>query len=158
MTGFTAADAGRGRAVYWTATLLVTAEMGVGGMWDVLRISQVRDVVAHLGYPSYFLVLLGTWKILGALALLAPRLPLLKEWAYAGAIFTDTGAIVSHQLRELAFLIPLTALTALSWWSRPASRRVPGRAGPAEAFALSGGSSLHRMVREGRGPRARSRR
>ena len=50
----------------------------------------------HLGYPSYFLVLLGSWKVLGAVALLIPRHALLKEWAYAGAFFTYTGAIVSH--------------------------------------------------------------
>jgi hypothetical protein len=58
--------------------------------------------VVHLGYPSYFLVLLGSWKVLGAVALLIPRRPLLKEWAYAGAFLTYTGAIVSppdHRLR-----------------------------------------------------------
>ncbi|WP_042392032.1 DoxX family protein [Streptacidiphilus carbonis] len=118
---------------YWVATGLVTAELGVGGIWDVLRISEVRVTVVHLGYPEYFLVLLGVWKMLGALALLAPRLPLLKEWAYAGVVFTDTGAIVSHlhvgyALGELAILIPLLALTAGSWWLRPASRRLPGAA------------------------------
>ncbi|GHJ34916.1 DoxX family protein [Streptomyces sp. TS71-3] len=117
-------------AAYWTATALVTAELAVGGIWDVLRISQVRDVVEHLGYPAYFLVLLGVWKVLGALALLAPRLPLLKEWAYAGVIFTDTGAIVSHltvgyELAELGFLIPLAGLTVLSWALRPEPRRLP---------------------------------
>ena len=52
--------------------------------------------MTHQGYPSYFPVLLGTWKVLGAVALLVPRRPLLKEWAYAGAFFTYTGAIVSH--------------------------------------------------------------
>jgi hypothetical protein len=117
---------------YWTATVLVTAELVTGGVWDVQRGPQVRGVVDHLGYPSYFLVILGIWKLLGALALLAPGLPLLKEWAYAGVLFTDTGAIASHLtvgygLNELAVLIPLAGLTVMSWALRPPSRRVPGR-------------------------------
>jgi hypothetical protein len=113
---------------YWLATLLVAAELGLGGIWDIQRLPMVRDLVTHLGYPSYFLVLLGTWKVLGAVALLIPRRPLLKEWAYAGAFFTYTGAIVSHlttgyDLGELPLLAILTALTILSWALRPPSRR-----------------------------------
>jgi hypothetical protein len=109
--------------------VLVTAELGGGGMRDVLRTAQVRETVGHLGYPSYFLVILGVWKLLGTAALLAPRFPLLKEWAYAGVVFADTGAIASHLAvgygtGELAVLIPLLALTALSWASRPDGRRV----------------------------------
>jgi DoxX-like family len=115
-------------AAYWLATVLVAAELDVGGIWDIARIPYVRDLVAHLGYPSYFLVLLGAWKVLGAVALLVPRRPLLKEWAYAGAFFTYTGAIVSHlatgyALGEVALLAVLTTLTVLSWALRPPSRR-----------------------------------
>ena len=115
-------------AGYWTATACVAAEMGVGGVWDIARLPFVSDVVLHLGYPSYFLVLLGTWKVLGAAALLVPRLPLLKEWAYAGAFFAYTGALVSHlatgyDLGEVAVLVPMIALTVTSWALRPASRR-----------------------------------
>lgn len=115
-------------AGYWLATAAVAAELVVGGSWDIARIPEVRNLVTHLGYPSYFLVLLGTWKVLGAVALLIPRRPVLKEWAYAGAFFTYTGAIVSHLttgygLGELAPLAVLTALTVLSWALRPPSRR-----------------------------------
>ena len=118
-------------AGYWAATACVAAEMGVGGVWDVARLPFVSDVVAHLGYPSYFLVLLGTWKVLGAAALLVPRQPLLKEWAYAGAFFAYTGAMISHlisgyDLPEVAVLGVMTALTVTSWALRPATRR--GRA------------------------------
>ena len=95
-------------------------------MWDIARIPFVRDLAVHLGYPSYFLVLLGCWKVLGAVALLIPRRPLLKEWAYAGAFFTYTGAIVSHLTTgydrgEVVLLAIMTAATILSWALRPAS-------------------------------------
>jgi hypothetical protein len=116
-------------AGYWLATAAVAAELGLGGIWDIARLPFVRDLVTHLGYPSYFLVLLGTWKVLGAAALLVPRHALLKEWAYAGAFFTYTGAIVSHlttgyDLAEVSLLAVLTALTVLSWSLRPPSRRM----------------------------------
>jgi hypothetical protein len=119
----------RSRSVfYWLATALVVAELGLGGSWDIARIPLVRDLVAHLGYPPYFLVLLGIWKVLGAVALLVPRRALLKEWAYAGAFFTYTGAIASHlttgyDLGEVGLLAVMTALTVLSWALRPPSRR-----------------------------------
>jgi hypothetical protein len=115
-------------AGYWLATVVVVAELGLGGSWDIARISSVLDLVTQLGYPSYFLVLLGSWKLLGAVALLVPRRPLLKEWAYAGVFFVYTGAIVSHlttgyALGEVPVLAVLTALTVLSWALRPPSRR-----------------------------------
>lgn len=125
-------ESGRWRPVcYWITTIAVAAELGLGGAWDIARLPSIRDLVVHLGYPSYFLVLLGTWKVLGAVAVLVPGLPVLKEWAYAGAFFVYTGAIVSHlvtgySLAELWALVPLAALTGLSWALRPASRRVPG--------------------------------
>ena len=124
------------QTAYWLATVLVAGELGVGGGWDIARLPFVRDLVTHLGYPSYFLVLLGTWKVLGAAALLVPRAALLKEWAYAGAFFTYTGALASHlttgyALGEVGLLAAMTALTVTSWALRPPSRRTGGRSEPA---------------------------
>jgi uncharacterized membrane protein YphA (DoxX/SURF4 family) len=85
--------------------------------------------VIQLGYPAYFLIILGIWNMLGAAALLAPRFPLLKEWAYAGACFVYSGAIVSHVISgrgmpEVRVLTALIVLTAASWALRPAARRL----------------------------------
>jgi uncharacterized membrane protein len=124
-----AAASSTGRAIaYWLTTVLVAANLAVGGVWDVLRTSYVRGVIEHLGYPDYFLVILGVWKVPGAVALLVPRVPRLKEWAYAGAIFTYTGAVASHLasgdgLAALAPPVIMTCLTASSWALRPAARR-----------------------------------
>jgi hypothetical protein len=83
--------------IYWAATLIIAFELAAGSVWDILQIAYVHDlVVEHLGYPAYFLVILGVWKIPGAAALLVPHFPRLTEWAYAGAFFTYTGAVASH--------------------------------------------------------------
>jgi hypothetical protein len=124
---------------YWLATAVVAGELGLGGIWDIARLPFVADLVKHLGYPSYFLVLLGSWKVLAAAALLIPRHALLKEWAYAGAFFTYTGAIVSHlvtgyDLSEVGLLGVFTALTVLSWALRPPGRRTPRPMRPAPAI------------------------
>ncbi len=79
-------------------------------------------------YPRYLLLILGVWKVLGAAALLAPRLPRLKEWAYAGAVFNYTGAIASHLAvgdgaAAVAYPIVQRILVAASWVLRPPARR-----------------------------------
>ncbi len=133
MTMFAGSPSSRWRAVaYWVTTVLVTAELAGGGVWDVLRTPYVRAVVEHLGYPGYFLVILGIWKLLGAVALLAPRLPRLKEWAYAGAVFHYTGAVASHLVvgdgaAAIAYPLVQTALVGASWALRPPARRDAGQ-------------------------------
>ena len=112
---------------YWFLTILVTFELAAGALWDLLRIEYVRGMLSHLGYPHYLLLILGVWRIPGALALLAPRFPRLKEWAYAGAFFDYTGAAASHMLvrdQVAAWVFPLifSGLTMASWKLRPASR------------------------------------
>jgi uncharacterized membrane protein YphA (DoxX/SURF4 family) len=92
-------------------------------------VPQVRAVTDRLGYPAYFLVILGVWKLLGAIAVMVPRFPRLKEWAYAGVVFNLTGALASHiasrviDAGTLVYLFVMMGVTAASWFSRPPSRR-----------------------------------
>jgi uncharacterized membrane protein YphA (DoxX/SURF4 family) len=118
---------------YWVTTALVVFELALGGVWDILRVPQVRGLIERLGYPSYFLVILGIWKLLGAVALVIPRFPRLKEWAYAGVLFDLTGAVASllasrlSDAGTLAYPILMTGVAVASWALRPPSRRlVPG--------------------------------
>jgi hypothetical protein len=120
----------RGRLIaYWIVTALVALEMVVGGAWDLLRTPYVRDLMARLGYPEYMLTILGVWKLLGVLAILAPRFPRLKEWAYAGMIFDLTGAAASHAIchdstQKVAITLTLALIAMASWALRPPSRKL----------------------------------
>jgi len=115
---------------YWAATGFLATELVAGGILELCHSNVAFGIVTtinHLGYPVYVLNILGVWKLLGTIALLVPRFPILKEWAYAGVTFNMTGAIFSHLcsgdgvtkvLPPLMFL----AVTAVSWALRPASR------------------------------------
>jgi uncharacterized membrane protein YphA (DoxX/SURF4 family) len=118
---------------YWVATLAITSEQLAGGVTDLVHGRElliagdpVVAVLARLGYPIYLLAILGWWKILGAIVLIAPGFPRLKEWAYAGTFFELTGAAASAALRgDSADLIPplvLAIITIASWALRPPSR------------------------------------
>jgi len=81
---------------YWVVTGLMAAFMLMASIPDLLRLPQAVEIFAHLGYPAYLLLFLGTAKILGVFAVLIPGFDTLKEWAYAGLVFDITGALYSH--------------------------------------------------------------
>ncbi|HMK04681.1 MAG TPA: DoxX family protein [Ferruginibacter sp.] len=119
----------RNRIIYWIATIWLALGMTSTGIVQVLDLNAEVDYITNLGYPCYFLTLLGVWKLLGVIAVLIPRFPLLKEWAYAGFFFTMTGAILSHMAHHdtAADFFPsvlLLVLTITSWYFRPADRKV----------------------------------
>jgi len=114
---------------YWVTTAILVFCIGSGGLAELLRVRGNVEGLARLGYPEYFVVLIGFWKVLGATAIAIPGFPRLKEWAYAGIFFNMTGAAVStlathsaawHFVVEVIF----AGLTLASWALRPASRRL----------------------------------
>ena len=122
-------------AGYWTTTTLVALAFLTGGAAYLARANEPVRGMAALGYPAYFVTILGAWKLLGGLALLAPRLPRLKEWAYAGIAFDLTGAAfshaaVAHPAAKVIAPLVILGIAAGSWALRPASRRLGG--GPDE--------------------------
>jgi len=119
----------RNKIIYWIATAWLALGMLSTGIVQIIHMKEEVDMMAHLGYPLYFLTLLGVWKILGVIAVLLPKFPLVKEWAYAGFFFTMSGAVVSHiacgdGAIELFGPILLLLLTAVSWYFRPADRKM----------------------------------
>ena len=113
---------------YWTTTALLVTECFVGGVMGAFRLEPFRGVVTHLGYPLYLMTILGVCYVSAGLVLLAPRLPRLKEWAYAGLMFIYTGAIASHiwvgdDAKTLIGPLILAGLAVASWALRPQPRR-----------------------------------
>ena len=121
------------RIGYWVCTILMVFFFLPGGVMYVLRSQAAVQAVRVLGFPMYFCVFLGVWKVLGSMALVVPRFALLKEWAYAGMFFDLTGAAVAAWATGAAWwhvAAPLSILFILygSWALRPASRRTNGAA------------------------------
>lgn len=124
----TPATSRRRAVVYWITTAVVAAEATVGGTMDVLRLPPFFTIMHQLGYPDYFSDILGVAKLLGAVAILAPRTPRLKEWAYAGIVINMTGAAASQLatgegLGSLIAPLSFAALALVSWAFRPSERR-----------------------------------
>ena len=119
---------------YWATTIFVALELLAGGLTDLAHGREAlvagQPVVAfitHLGYPVYVLTILGGWKLLGAVALLVPRFPRLKEWAYAGTFFEMTGPAISlwvsgADVGTVSFPLFVAALALASWALRPPNR------------------------------------
>jgi uncharacterized membrane protein len=120
----------RNKIIYWVATGLLSLGMLQSGIFALMRNDEWLGIITNLGYPVYFLTILGFWKIFGTIAILIPRFKLLKEWAYAGFFFAMTGALVSHlavqNYAPKAIAGPLFQILflVLSWYFRPADRKL----------------------------------
>lgn len=123
------------RGIYAVCTALAVVAFAGSGVANLARVQHVAADMASLGYPAYFMSILGTWKLLGAAAIALPRLPRVKEWAYAGMLFDLTGAAASraaagHRPETIVVPLAIACVVVASWWLRPESRKLPlGSAG-----------------------------
>ena len=132
------------KIIYWIATLWASLGMTATATVQLFSKNDSLKHVANLHYPSYFIALLGFWKYLGVIALLIPKFPLLKEWAYAGFFFVMTGALYSHivvsdPFSEIYPSLLLLVLILLSWYFRPADRRLLPLTQKNQAYEPQGG-------------------
>ena len=119
----------RNKIIYWIATIWLALGMLSSGIVQLFKVKEEVDFIINMGYPGYFLTILGIWKILGVVAVLIPKFPLLKEWAYAGFFFVMSGAVFSHiasgnSVNEIFPPLLLLILTVVSWYFRPADRKI----------------------------------
>lgn len=119
----------RDKITYWVATIWLSLGMVSTGIVQLIQMEEEALKMKELGYPLYFLTIIGVWKLLGVTVVLIPKFPLVKEWAYAGFFFLMTGAIFSHLAHgdnALEYFGPtlLLILTVVSWYFRPNTRKL----------------------------------
>ena len=119
----------RNKIIYWVATVWLALGMLSTGIVQLIQTKEEMAMISRLGYPLYILTILAVWKILGVIAILIPKFPLIKEWAYAGFFFAMSGAIISHiavhdAVKENFGPLLLVILTTVSWYFRPADRKI----------------------------------
>lgn len=119
----------RNKIIYWIATLWLALGMASTGIVQIIKMKEEVQKMTALGYPKYFLTIIGVWKLLGVIAILIPRYPLIKEWAYAGFFFVATGAVFTHiavndKASEYFGPALLLVLTIVSWYLRPVDRKL----------------------------------
>ena len=119
----------RNVVIYWIATLWMALGMLSTGIVQIIKLKEEVGKMMSLGYPLYFLTIIGVWKVLAVIAVLVPKFPLVKEWAYAGCFFVMSGAVLSHfaigdDAKDFFGPILLLVLTIVSWYFRPADRKL----------------------------------
>ncbi|HEX8268766.1 MAG TPA: DoxX family protein [Flavobacterium sp.] len=119
----------KNKVIYWVATVWLSLGMASSAIVQLLKMDEEVAAFNRLGYPIYLLTILGVWKIFGIIALLIPKHPILKEWAYAGFFFVASGAAISHivsgdSITDVVPALLLIILIFVSWYFRPAERRI----------------------------------
>ena len=119
------------RKAYWVITAVLVFNLLSGGLAELAQLRGNAEGMQALGYPVYMMTILGTWKVLGSIVMLAPGWLRLKEWAYAGAFFNMSGAAVSHavvgdEAWHVYYTAALAIITLISWALRPESRTLAG--------------------------------
>lgn len=119
----------RNRIIYWIFTIWMALGMVSTAIVQLMKNKDELANFTNLGYPAYLMTIIGVWKILGVIAVLIPKRPLLKEWAYAGFFFVMSGAFISHLIIGDTFgrtfpALLLLILVGISWYFRPADRKI----------------------------------
>jgi hypothetical protein len=119
----------RNKIIYWIATIFLAFGMLAGGLQQLFQWGGYVAIITHLGYPKYFMSIIGAWKILGVITILIPGVRILKEWAYAGFFFVMSGAVISHlvmgeTIKAIYPSLTLLIFTVISWYFRPADRKI----------------------------------
>jgi uncharacterized membrane protein YphA (DoxX/SURF4 family) len=117
---------------YWTVTTLLAMSITLSGIGQLMQYGGNVELVTNIGFPLYVTYILGSWKLLGVIAIVVPGIPRLKEWAHAGIFFLMTGAALSHAFANdygdngFNLILPLSyaALNIASWALRPISRKL----------------------------------
>jgi hypothetical protein len=125
-----AASSRRHTIIYWVVSLPFLAETALGIQWHLQRGAYVEELLDKINVPHYFSTILLVSKILALAALLVPGFPRLKEWAYAGIVFTYFGGAACQIAVDSSAIVIATpvifgVLTLVSWALRPPSRRDP---------------------------------
>ncbi len=119
----------RNALIYWIATIWLGFAMVASGLQQVMHGQAFTEIFTHLGYPLYFMPMVGLYKLVSVVILFSPRQPLLKEWSYFGTALIWIGAIISHfavgdTVAEAMPAIVLFLMTGFSWHFRPASKKL----------------------------------
>ena len=117
------------KIIYWIATIFLAVGMLAGGLQQLFQMGGYVAIITHLGYPKYFMSIIGAWKVLGVITILIPGVRILKEWAYAGFFFVMSGAVISHlamgeTIKEIYPSLTLLIFTVISWYFRPTDRKI----------------------------------
>ncbi|UOU97471.1 DoxX family protein [Chryseobacterium daecheongense] len=119
----------RNKIIYWIFTLWTALGMISTAIVQLMKHPDEVQNFTTLGYPLYLMTIIAVWKILGVIAILIPKTPLLKEWAYAGFVFVMSGEVISHLIVGDPFgktfpAVLLLVLVIISWYFRPADRKI----------------------------------
>ena len=126
----------------WMTSGAFAALMLVSGTLYLVGPRPILEMLRPLGYPFYFVKLLGAAKILGAIALLAPVRPTLREWAYAGFAFDLMAAVASHMaIGDVSHVGPAVFALALLGASYLLRRRLQPSVARTTSRELDAGAS-----------------
>ncbi len=102
------------KAIYWTTTGIASALFLLSAYMYLTKNPELMKNFDAIGFPAYFVTILGVAKLLGAIAIVNPWSSTLKEWAYAGYVFVLIGATWTHLVTHTPFVMPLAILAVVA--------------------------------------------